>query len=289
MKRIIKYILLFIAIISTVLAVVFILFSMKVEEEKKINLPEIHIIYLINKTSNNPGPDLYTLMQKRTGVPNWLLYGIRMTESGGDNNAIGDDGISLGSMQINERYRPDRETLCGYKYDPFDIYDALYVAALILKQNSKSLSGDLLIASYRQGVTGVKRNGNTSSWYVKRVLSYANKYKEGHMSRSISFSVDNEEYTKMEQAAKEQGFNGVSGLAKHYTVSAMNQDNTDGKTLRVTVSNYQELLAYASIKSFGTVSSFITFAAGQYMSRFPLTKTQQEQLDNFIENLAISR
>jgi hypothetical protein len=124
-------------------------------------------------------PDLYTLIQERTGTPNWLLYGTRMAESGGKDNAVGDDGISIGSMQLNEQYRSDRVKLCGYEYDPHDTYDALYVAALIYKQNVKVYGVNVrqLIASYRQGVTGVNKNGITSESYVDRVIFYAEKYK----------------------------------------------------------------------------------------------------------------
>lgn len=118
--------------------------------------------------------------EDKTGIPAALLFGIMMRESGGKYDAIGDNGNSIGLMQINEKYRNERIKLCGYEYDPKNPRDAVYVSALILQQNKKVFSDniDLLIASYRQGVNGVIKNGITNMNYVNDIKNYMQIYEE---------------------------------------------------------------------------------------------------------------
>lgn len=108
-----------------------------------------------------------------TKTPFYILYGIAGTESFFNSKAIGDDGISLGIFQINENFRESRIKLIGCEYNPFDVFDSAILAGLIYQQNLKAFNGNetLAIASYRQGITGVRKNGATL-WYVGKVLSF---------------------------------------------------------------------------------------------------------------------
>jgi hypothetical protein len=115
-------------------------------------------------------------------VPAWPLDGIRMAESSGRADAVGDDGISIGAYQINERFHAERARKFG-EYDPRREEDARRIAKAILYENYRrllptvrridpdswdTLRQDLAIAAYRQGVAGVRRTG-PSGWYVDRV------------------------------------------------------------------------------------------------------------------------
>ena len=112
-----------------------------------------------------------------------ILSGIMLAESGGNPLAIGDDGISIGAYQINERFHAERAEKWG-EYDPRDPAQARRIASEIVRSNYEELLPTLriidpsqwddlrvtlAIASYRQGVAGVRENG-PSMWYVNRVL-----------------------------------------------------------------------------------------------------------------------
>jgi len=67
-------------------------------------------------------------------TPAWVLRGIAKTESRENDNAIGDDGVSIGRMQINERFRKDRIARFGW-YDPRQPNDSIRVASCIIQEN----------------------------------------------------------------------------------------------------------------------------------------------------------
>ena len=105
-------------------------------------------------------------------TPAWILRGIAIAESGERDNAIGDDGISRGRMQLNRHYDAERRAKWG-AFDPFSPHDAIRIADCILMANLRALgSWDLAIVGYRQGVAGVRRNG-LCEWYVRRIKSAA--------------------------------------------------------------------------------------------------------------------
>jgi hypothetical protein len=102
-------------------------------------------------------------------TPAWILRGIALAESEGRDSAVGDGGISLGRMQINELYRAQRVAAWG-EYDPQDPNDAIRIASCIFQDNLKRLGNTYLaICAHRQGAGGVERNGPTF-WYVERVI-----------------------------------------------------------------------------------------------------------------------
>ena len=118
------------------------------------------------------GYNVFDLVEKLTCTDHRILAGYAATEGHWCLTAVGDDGISRGLMQINETYRKDREQLCGYKYDPFDLFDSVYLCGLIVQQNKAALPITAeWITAYCRGVDGVKKYG-VIDWYVKRVTRY---------------------------------------------------------------------------------------------------------------------
>lgn len=120
--------------------------------------------------------DVYSLVESLTGVSADILRGIARVESDERDYVVGDDGISVGRMQINERWREERVRKYG-EYDPRDAFDAVFITAKIFNDNLKILgSEDLAIAAHRQGVNGVLKNG-ASEWYIDRVRKYSEGFK----------------------------------------------------------------------------------------------------------------
>ena len=126
-------------------------------------------------------PSLYQYASLQTGVNPDTLQGIAKAESDETDSAIGDDGISMGRFQINERYHKARAAAWG-EYDPFEPTQAAMIAGRILVENAAYFAkasracdpstwaqrrNELTIASYRQGIGGVKYNGATY-WYIER-------------------------------------------------------------------------------------------------------------------------
>lgn len=118
-------------------------------------------------------PTVYEVATLGTIVPARLLRAVAIVESSERDYATGDDGISIGRYQLNERYHAERAQRWG-EYDPRDPLQAGLIAARILEDNYRRLKDwTLAIAAYRQGIAGVRRNGATM-WYVERIRK-ANK------------------------------------------------------------------------------------------------------------------
>ena len=225
--------------------------------------------------------DMYQESAMRTGCPEWILRGIAMTESGCNSFAVGDDGISLGMFQLNEKYHEERARKYG-EYDAYNPEQAVLIAGYIMEHNLSVFTDYRdAIAAYRQGVSGVKKHGRTD-WYVNRVIKYGKE--NNGMSKSISFSVSNEQYENMQKRVEKQGFQHVSALSKHIVITDMNTGTFDGKEIHIILQNYDTVENYVKEKSFGTIESFFTFAAEQYMRRFPLTCAKKQQSDSLTDN-----
>lgn len=121
--------------------------------------------------------ETFFIVSQLTGVPAGIIAGFAYAESGFDDYAIGDGGISLGMFQINETYHWNRMKLIGREYDPHNTFDAALVTALNYKKNLKIFGNQRdAIACHKQGVRGVKKNGRIE-WYVSKVIRYSRKYK----------------------------------------------------------------------------------------------------------------
>ena len=117
-------------------------------------------------------PDLFDRAEAITGVPAEILRGIAAAESDFRRTVIGDYGYSLGMFQLHNNWHESRVAKWG-DFDPFNPDEAAIIAGRILAYNLAAFGGDWrkAIAAYRQGVTGVRRNGATC-WYVDRVLNW---------------------------------------------------------------------------------------------------------------------
>jgi len=117
-------------------------------------------------------------------TPAAILRAHARAESDEADWAVGDDGISRGRLQINERYHAERAELYG-EYDPANCFDALRVASGIWQDNARHFAlawrGDpdtwavrrfeLTVCAYRQGWAGRaggRRTGTTSGLWGGR-------------------------------------------------------------------------------------------------------------------------
>lgn len=115
-----------------------------------------------------PRETIYELAEAVTGAPAEILQGIAWAESSNRDDAVGDGGESIGRFQLREVYHGARSARWG-EYDPRNPCEAAIIAGHVLMDNYNQLGDmDMAIAAYRQGVTGVRRDGATG-WYVERV------------------------------------------------------------------------------------------------------------------------
>ena len=122
----------------------------------------------IEREVKRPALSPYAWAEAVTGAPATILRATARTESGENDDAVGDGGISRGRFQINETFREWRVSRYG-DYDPCDPYSAAVIAGRIYVDNLARLGDqELAIAAHRQGADGVERNGPTQ-WYVERV------------------------------------------------------------------------------------------------------------------------
>lgn len=111
---------------------------------------------------------IYEIAERATGAPAWILRGIAFAESSERDDAIGDDGESIGRFQFRRAFQAERDAKYG-ALDPRDPIQSAILAGLVYMDNLRALgSVELAIAAHRQGVAGVRRDG-ASGWYVERV------------------------------------------------------------------------------------------------------------------------
>jgi hypothetical protein len=116
--------------------------------------------------------DCFEYAEKTTGFSAEILRGIAATESRFRATAVGDKGMSLGMFQLHSAWYDSRAAKWG-EYDPLDPFESAVIAGHIMRENLDAFSGDmnLAIAAYKQGVTGVRKNGPIQ-WYVTAVLNW---------------------------------------------------------------------------------------------------------------------
>ncbi len=160
------------------------LFYIKVFEEKPIVLPFVEVPYQIEEEITPP-TNVFHYGEIITGTPREILFGIAMTESELNPNAIGDKnvGCSYGMFQLYEPYKESRIEKWG-EFDPFIPKQAVIICGEIMQDNFKSFPNDLelSIGAYRQGINGVRKNGLQlvygSYCYAEKVLENAKLYEE---------------------------------------------------------------------------------------------------------------
>ena len=156
---------------------------MKIIEMKYIKISIIILLFVLlpiqssvidrrinvsNENSEIEVLSVYEIAEIITGAPAYILRAIAITESNENSDAIGDDGMSKGLMQLNEKFHKERADKYG-EYDPFIPLDSLIIAGYLYMDNLRKLGDhDLAIAAHRQGVDGVRKYG-ASKWYINKV------------------------------------------------------------------------------------------------------------------------
>jgi hypothetical protein len=118
--------------------------------------------------------DCFEYAESVTGFSAEILRGIAATESHFRTGAVGDDGMSFGMFQLHSKWHDSRVEKWG-EYDPVDPFESTVIAGYIMQENLDAFDGNLnlAIAAYKQGVTGVRKNG-VIQWYVDDVLNWRN-------------------------------------------------------------------------------------------------------------------
>lgn len=117
-------------------------------------------------------PDCFEYAEFITGFSAEILRGIAATESHFRTMAVGDEGMSLGMFQLHSRWNESRVEKWG-EFNPTDPFESAVIAGRIMQENLTYLDGNLrmAIAAYKQGVTGVRKNGVIYR-YVEDVLNW---------------------------------------------------------------------------------------------------------------------
>jgi len=117
---------------------------------------------------DEPELTIYQIAAGLTGCPESILRGIAFAESTYNPGAVGDDGVSIGLCQINERFHAERAAAYG-EYNPWCPLDSLVIAGRLYVDNLAAL-GDarLAITAHKMGRSGARLGEVT--WYVDRVL-----------------------------------------------------------------------------------------------------------------------
>ncbi len=100
--------------------------------------------------------------------------------------------------------------------------------------------------------------------------------------RKVTIVLEDEDYSLLEKQTKTGGFGRVSTLIRHLAVTRLREPE-GGKTITLTVENYDEVLAYVHEKKLGNIAVFAAYAMEQYMQRVPLTQEQRKRADRNIK------
>jgi soluble lytic murein transglycosylase-like protein len=124
---------------------------------------------------------------KEEGIPSFILTGLIWVESKGDPLCVSsrraNGGRDEGIAQLNSTYLSYFTWFYNKNVpiDPFNPASAIPIAARILKHNKIHFENwPEAIAAYRQGITGVEKNGIThiSALYVARIYEFSFGRKE---------------------------------------------------------------------------------------------------------------
>ena len=117
-----------------------------------------------------PALSIYEIAEQKTGCPAYIVRGLHFAESSYGENTNHPCPFDRGEFGINERYHAERAEKWG-EYNPDNALQSAILAGNIIMENLAALgSYDLAVCAYRQGVTGVQRNG-ADLWYADRVMN----------------------------------------------------------------------------------------------------------------------
>lgn len=118
--------------------------------------------------------------ESQYGLPQDMLAAVAYQESGFIENVIrgitpSSDGLSLGIMQLQTQYYPNWVGPgVPIPYTDQNVSDQINEAAQVFASNYSALGAwPATIAAWNQGLTGVERNGITSTRYVANILGNA--------------------------------------------------------------------------------------------------------------------
>lgn len=129
---------------------------------------------------------LLNLICKAEEEANWdgLINAIIIVESGGDSNAIGDNGNSIGLMQLSlSGAYSEYNLIYGPYYTPKDLYNPeinmkigrWYLKRLKNHYLKEHYTVENLLASWNWGIGNVHRVNYNSNYYPKSVKQYTQK------------------------------------------------------------------------------------------------------------------
>lgn len=117
-----------------------------------------------------PAKSIYEISEQETGCPADIIRGLHFAESSYGKNTDHPNPFDHGEFGINEQYHEERAKKWG-EYNPDNALQSAILAGHIIMENRSLLgSYDLAVCAYRQGVTGVQRNG-AELWYAERVMT----------------------------------------------------------------------------------------------------------------------
>ena len=112
---------------------------------------------------------IYDIAEGLTGCPAEILRGLHFAESSYGANLDHPGTFDRGPFGLSEKYHAERAAKWG-EYNPDCPLQSAIIAGHIIMENRAMLgSYELAVCAFRQGVTGVRRNG-AGLWYYDRVI-----------------------------------------------------------------------------------------------------------------------
>lgn len=141
----------------------------------------------VNTTDSMPlTTDLQQHINKlasENGIDRCIIYAMIKHESGYKADAIGDNGNSIGLMQVQPRYHKARMARLGVT-DLVDPYQNVLVGIDYLAEMLERYEGSIAkaLTAYNCGIGGAEKyfsQGIDANTYTKKILAYAKELKEG--------------------------------------------------------------------------------------------------------------
>jgi hypothetical protein len=102
----------------------------------------------------------------------------------------------------------------------------------------------------------------------------------------MTLTFSDETMETLRKKAKDEGFERPSLLARYLMLRGLREnteaqleEESDTKTIAVSVNNYRELQGYVEERKLGNVAIFAAFAMHQYMSRNSLSEAQKRRIE----------
>ena len=122
-------------------------------------------------------------LASENGIDKYIIYAMIKHESGYRTDAIGDNGNSIGLMQVQPKYHRARMDRLGVT-DLVDPYQNVIVGVDYLAEMLERYEGNMTkaLTAYNCGIGGAEKyfsQGIDANTYTKKILVYAKELKEG--------------------------------------------------------------------------------------------------------------